>query len=59
MHIYWRIQQDLNAMGYQLTFHHPSLVREYKLWVKKNLTGLALAEGLTWESIHRGSHHLN
>ncbi|MGD9210348.1 MAG: hypothetical protein PVI90_06205, partial [Desulfobacteraceae bacterium] len=49
MYIYWRVQQDLNELGNILIFHNPSLVRQYKQWVKKNAAGIALAEGLTWD----------
>ncbi|MCP4746177.1 MAG: hypothetical protein GY874_08560 [Desulfobacteraceae bacterium] len=43
MHLYWRIQQDLNCMGEQIYFHDPVMIRALKLWVHKNITGLTLA----------------
>lgn len=59
MHIYWRVQQDLNELGSTMKFHHPNLIREYRQWVKRNTTGLALAQGLTWNHIQRWTTNLN
>ena len=55
MHIYWRIQQELNEMGHHLIFHHPSLIRAFENWVRKNAAGLRVAEDISWES-PRGVH---
>ena len=52
MHLYWRIQNDLNELGDVLIFRHPGLIRAFEAWVKKNAAGLAVAEDLTL-------HHLN
>ncbi|MBL0714685.1 MAG: hypothetical protein JJV98_13400 [Desulfosarcina sp.] len=46
VHLYWRIQQDLNCLGEFIRFHDPSLVRAMHRWVQKNAAGLALAEDL-------------
>lgn len=45
MHLYWRVQQDLNCLGDCIWFHDPSLIRSLRSWVRKNMRGLALAEG--------------
>ena len=44
MLLYWRIQQDLNALGENLIFHEPSFKRCLRIWMKKNATGIALAQ---------------
>ncbi len=41
MHLYWRIQQDLNAMGEVIHFHDPALARCLREWMEKNKTALA------------------
>jgi hypothetical protein len=41
MHFYWRIKEELAYLGEVLIFHDPSLVREYRRWVKKNAIVLA------------------
>ena len=46
MHLYWRIQQDLNCLGNMILFHDPALIRSMKIWIRKNYTGLAIAEGM-------------
>lgn len=46
MFLYWRIQQDLNELGERLTFYDPSLIRCYRLWTKKNLARLLVAENM-------------
>jgi hypothetical protein len=46
MQLYWRVQNDLDCLGEVIHFHDPSLVRCLKLWVRKNMTGLAMAAGL-------------
>jgi hypothetical protein len=51
MHIYWRVQSDLNEFGYSLILTHPNIGREFEKWVRKNASGLALAEGITWNAI--------
>jgi hypothetical protein len=57
MHIYWRIQQELNEMGNHLIFHHPGLIRAFEKWVRKNAAGLRMAEDISWEELR--SVHLN
>ncbi len=47
MHIYWRIQQDLNCLGEVLIFKSPSLIREYTKWARKKAGCLAMIEGIT------------
>ncbi len=44
MLLYWRIQQDLNALGENLIFHEPCFKRCLRIWMKKNATGIALAQ---------------
>lgn len=41
MHLYWRIQQDLNCLGEILVFHDPRFNRSYREWIQKNVRGLA------------------
>ena len=55
MHFYWRIQQDLGCLGEAIGFIHPGFRRSYLLWVRKNATGIALAEGLTPAALMRPS----
>lgn len=45
MHLYWRVQQDLNCLGEVIHFHDPALIRSLKKWVLKNYTGISMAEG--------------
>ncbi|MDA8140086.1 MAG: hypothetical protein M0036_15665 [Desulfobacteraceae bacterium] len=47
MHLYWRIQQDLNCMGEFLVFNDPSFKRCFRDWMKKNAVGLAYVEDWT------------
>ena len=47
MQLYWRIQQDLYCLGELIRFHDPCLARAMRCWVRKNATGLALAESLS------------
>lgn len=51
MHLYWRVQQDLNEMGNFIIFHHPGLVRAFEKWVRKNAGGLAVAESIDVEEL--------
>jgi len=46
MHLYWRIQQDLNCLGESIYFHDPCLIRSLQKWVRKNKNSLFMAEGL-------------
>jgi hypothetical protein len=46
MHLYWRIQQDLNCLGEIIIFHDPSLIRSLRTWLRKNYSMVVLAEGL-------------
>jgi hypothetical protein len=41
MHLYWRIKEELGYLGEVLIFHDPSLLREYRRWVRKNAIVLA------------------
>lgn len=45
MHLYWRIQKDLDCLGEILMFHDPGLSRSIREWARKNHEALALAEG--------------
>ncbi len=40
MHLYWRIQQDLNSMGEAIEFRDPRLARSYSKWLRRNVAGL-------------------
>ena len=44
MHIYWRVQQDLNCLGEVIQFHDPSYIRSQKQWMKKNAAGIVMSE---------------
>ena len=46
MHLYWRVQNDLECLGEVIQFHDPSLIRCIQLWVRKNMTGLIMAADL-------------
>ena len=43
MYFYWRIMEELKYMGEALVFHDPSFKREYRQWIQKNQTALALS----------------
>ncbi len=43
MYFYWRIMEELKYLGEVLVFHDPSFKREYRQWIRKNQTGLALS----------------
>ncbi|MFZ1986996.1 MAG: hypothetical protein WAU91_21470 [Desulfatitalea sp.] len=47
MHLYWRIQQDLNCLGDVLVFRDPCFTRTLREWVYRNAAGIALAEDWT------------
>ena len=51
MYIYWRVQSDLNELGSVLVLKHPNLIREFEKWIRKNAGGLAISEGLTWDTV--------
>lgn len=51
MQIYWRVQQDLNCLGEIIVFHDPSLLRSLRTWIRRNYTGLALAEDISYSSL--------
>jgi hypothetical protein len=55
MYFYWRVQQDLNCLGEILTFIDPALKRCYARWIRKNASGIALAEGLPLETLFQQS----
>lgn len=46
MHLYWRVQNDLDCLGEVIHFHDPGLIRCLRSWVRKNMTGLVMAAGL-------------
>ena len=43
MHLYWRIQNDLDCLGEVIYFHDPGLIRCLHQWVRKNMAGLVMA----------------
>lgn len=57
MYLYWRIQQDLNCMGEFLMFRDPCFNRCFRDWMRRNATGLAMAEEWIWQSSPKS--HLN
>jgi len=46
MHIYWRVQQDLNCLGEVIQFHDPSFIRSQRQWIQRNAAGIAMAESI-------------
>ena len=46
MYLYWRVQNDLDCLGEVIHFNDPGLIRCLRLWVRKNMAGLAMAAGL-------------
>lgn len=46
MHLYWRIQNDLDCLGEVIQFHDPSLVRCLRKWIRKNMAGIIMATDL-------------
>ena len=55
MHLYWRIKEELRYLGEVLIFHDPSLVREYRRWIKKNSRALGYLYEPERPSTHRFS----
>ncbi len=53
MQLYWRVQQDLSCLGEIIRFHDPALIRSMQRWVRKNIGGLTMAEGL-FDGQYRG-----
>jgi hypothetical protein len=53
MHLYWRIQADLDEIGSLLILRHPNLAREFARWIRRNASGLAVSENLTWNTLQR------
>jgi len=47
MYIYWRIQQDLTCLGEIIQFKDPVFINAIRKWVKKNFTGIMLAEEIS------------
>jgi hypothetical protein len=45
MYLYWRINNDLYAIGEGIVFHDPRFIRCFGQWMRKNSYALALAEG--------------
>ena len=59
MHFYWRIHHELSAMGEGLVFCHPSYIRAFGKWVRKNASGLAAAHDLTFHNVLAAGFSLN
>ncbi|MBA3035552.1 MAG: hypothetical protein FP814_03570 [Desulfobacterium sp.] len=55
MYLYWRVQQDLNCLGETIRFTDPSFIRCHRRWLRKNLAGIALAEGFEVEELLKQS----
>ncbi len=51
MHLYWKVIEELKFLGESVVFHDPSLLREYKRWVEKNVYELLLSYGFDVEKI--------
>lgn len=57
MHLYWRVQQDLNDLGEVINFSDPRLVRSHLGWVCRNIDSLFMAmeldlSELIWPSMN-------
>jgi len=59
MHLYWRINHDLNTMGESIIFKDPRFMRCFHEWVKKNKASLILIEELTIDGIVEKSISMN
>jgi len=46
MHLYWRIQNDLDCLGEIICFRDPGMIRCLHRWVRKNIAALAIAQSL-------------
>ncbi|HHP7235454.1 MAG TPA: hypothetical protein ACFCUC_12550 [Desulfobacterales bacterium] len=46
MHLYWRIQQDLECLREFIRFEDPVLSRSFRQWLRKNFAAVTLAEDL-------------
>ena len=57
MHLYWRIQQDLDCLGETLVFHDPRFKRSFRAWIEKNRSGLAWTLDLSGRDLTRISHN--
>jgi hypothetical protein len=44
MHLYWRIQQDLECLREFIRFEDPVLSRSFRQWLRKNYAAVAMAE---------------
>jgi hypothetical protein len=44
---------DLDEIRSLLILRHPNLNREFERWVRRNAGGLAMAQGLTWDTLQR------
>jgi hypothetical protein len=55
MYFYWRMQQDLSCLGEMIIFHDPCFIRSLREWVRKNATGIALAEDFSLAELVRPS----
>jgi len=51
MHLYWKVIEELKFLGESIVFRDPSLLREYKRWVEKNVYELLLSYGFEIEEI--------
>lgn len=51
MYLYWWVQQDLDCLDAVIKFHDPSFIRSYKKWLRRNVTGILMAEGVEYDSI--------
>jgi hypothetical protein len=36
MHFYWRVKEELRYLGEVLIFRDPTLLREYRRWLRRN-----------------------
>ena len=44
MHLYWRIQNDLDCLGEVIQFTDPGMIRSLRQWIRKNIGALVMAE---------------
>jgi len=58
MHIYWRVQQDLNCLGEVIQFHDPSFIRSQRQWIQRNASGIAMAETIMTSNNEKEKHFM-
>lgn len=44
MQFYWRIIEELRFLGETVIFHDPTLLRQFRWWLKKNAGAVAMCD---------------